>query len=49
MSKVEEGQNWIEVLEGLQEAKKIISMLNTSHEPRAFGVKIDSYIQTIQF
>lgn len=32
----------IEVAEGLQAAKKIISMLNTSHEPRAFGAKIDS-------
>ena len=42
MNRVEEGQNWIEVLEGLQEEKKIVSMLNTFHEPRAFGVSINS-------
>ena len=42
MNKVEEGQNWIEVLESLQEEKKIVSMLNSFHEPRAYGVAIES-------
>ena len=42
MNKVEEGQNWIGVLEGLPEEKKIVSMLNTFHEPRAFGVTINN-------
>jgi len=39
--KVEEGQTWIEALNMLDEKDRIVSMLNTSHEPRAFNVKVD--------
>jgi len=40
--KIEEGKTWIESLDAIDEKDKIVSMLNTSHEPRAFSVKIDS-------
>ena len=40
--KVDEGKTWIESLDALDEKDKIVSMLNTSHEPRAFSVKIDT-------
>jgi hypothetical protein len=39
--KVQEDQTWIEALEALDEKDKIVSMLNTAHEPRAFSVKLD--------
>jgi len=39
--KVEEGQTWIEALSCLDNEDKIVSMLSTSHEPRAFSVNID--------
>ncbi len=41
LSKVQEGESWIEALSSLDEKDKIVSMLNTSHEPRAFGVKLE--------
>ncbi len=40
--KVEEGRTWIETLEALDEKDRIVSMLNTAHEPRAFSVKVDN-------
>jgi len=42
MNKVEEGEKWTEVLNALEDKDKIVSMLNTSHEPRAFSVHVDS-------
>jgi len=42
MNKVPEGKTWIEALAQLDEKDKIVSMLNTFHEPRAFSVKIDN-------
>ncbi|MFC2074138.1 hypothetical protein ACFLR3_02690 [Campylobacterota bacterium] len=42
MGKLEEGQGWTEAIASLDEKDKIVSMLNTSHEPRAFSVKLDS-------
>jgi len=39
--KVEAGETWIQALEALDEKDKIVSMLNTSHEPRAFSVNLD--------
>ncbi len=41
LSKVQEGESWIEALASLDDKDKIVSMLNTSHEPRAFSVKIE--------
>lgn len=42
MGKLEENQSWIEAIDALDEKDKIVSMLNTSHEPRAFSVKLDT-------
>ncbi len=42
MNKVPEGKTWIEALSELDEKDKIVSILNTFHEPRAFSVKIDN-------
>jgi hypothetical protein len=42
MNKVPEGKTWTEALSELEEKDKIVSMLNTFHEPRAFSVKVDS-------
>jgi len=39
--KVEKGQSWIQALNALDEKDKIVSMLSTSHEPRAFSVKLN--------
>lgn len=39
--KVEANQTWIEAMEAMDEKDKIVSMLSTSHEPRAFSVKLD--------
>jgi len=39
--KIEEGETWVEALNSLEDKDKIVSMLSKSHEPRAFGVKID--------
>jgi len=41
-NKVEAGQSWIEALDRLDEKEKIVSLVNTSHEPRAFSVSVDS-------
>ncbi len=42
MGKLEEGESWIEAIKALDEKDKIVSMLNTSHEPRAFSVQVDT-------
>ncbi len=42
IGKLEENQSWIEALDVLDQKDKIVSMLNTSHEPRAFSVKLDT-------
>ncbi len=39
--KVEDGESWLEALERLDEKDKIVSMLSTSDEPRAFSVAIN--------
>jgi len=39
--KIEEGQTWIEALKELDPKDQIVSMLSTTHEPRAFSVKLD--------
>jgi len=40
--KVEAEQTWIEALNALDEKDKIVSILSTSHEPRAFQVTLDN-------
>ncbi len=40
--KLQEGESWVEALSALDEREKIVSMLNTSHEPRAFSASVDS-------
>lgn len=40
--KVKEGEKWIEVIEQIVEKERIVSMLNTNYEPRAFSVGVDS-------
>lgn len=40
--KIEEGESWIEALLKLEEEDRIVSMINSYHEPRAFSVKLDS-------
>lgn len=42
MGKLEENQSWIDAVDGLDEKDRIVSMLNTAHEPRAFSVKFDT-------
>ena len=39
--KIEEGETWVEALNSLEDKDKIVSMLSTNHEPRAFSAKID--------
>lgn len=41
MHKVPEGESWINVLAALSDKDRIISMLNASHEPRAFEAGVD--------
>jgi len=40
--KVEEGETWIEALLKLEEEDRIVSMINSNQEPRAFSVKLDN-------
>jgi hypothetical protein len=42
MHKVNEGESWIAALAALDEKDKIVSMVNRSHEPRAFGVSVNT-------
>jgi len=39
--KIAEGETWIQSLMALADKDKIVSMLNTSHEPRAFNVTLN--------
>jgi hypothetical protein len=40
--KIEEGETWIEALLKLGEEDRIVSMINSHHEPRAFSVQLDN-------
>lgn len=40
--KVAEGETWIEALSKLDEEERIVSMINSSQEPRAFSVRLDN-------
>ena len=40
--KVAQGESWVDALEAIEEEKRIVTMLNRAHEPRAFKVSINS-------
>lgn len=40
--KVDEGEPWVQALLKLDEKDRIVSMINSNHEPRAFSVALDS-------
>jgi hypothetical protein len=40
--KIAEGETWIEALTKLDEEERIVSMINSSQEPRAFSVQLDN-------
>ena len=43
--KLQDGENWFDAIENLDEIDRIVSMLTQSYDPCAFSVKIDSSVE----